>query len=129
MSAEIIGMKDLEKLLLDVMPREANNIARRTVTNIAASMRKEMRPKVPKAEGDLRKGIKSKRNRGKPNYVEAQVYSEEFYWRFQEHGTINIPAQPFALPTVEAYRARLNEIYREEFGKQFEKEMAKRVKK
>lgn len=128
---EIEGMKDLEKLLEDVMPREANNIVRRTVTRIAAGVRKDMRKAAPKDEGDLRKGIKSKRNRGRPNYAEAQVYADPkaFYWRFVEHGTIEAPAQPFAFPTIEKWRARIDEIYREEFGKQFEKEMAKRAKK
>lgn len=141
---EIEGMADLEKKLLEVMPREALNISRRTATKLAAEVRKEIKSKTPEDTGNLKKSIKSKRDKdfGKANLAGASIYTERPFgnhWHLVEHGTQErfhksgkavgkMPAQPFVLPTVEEWRGKLPQFYREEFGRQFEKEMAKRSK-
>jgi HK97 gp10 family phage protein len=131
----IEGMEDLMATLKTVLPREARNITRRTVVKIAAEVRNDIRQNAPKDTGELKKSIKSKRDRGKPDFASASVnvipkeQSPAFYWRFLEYGTKNMPAQPFILPVVEQWKGKINEVYRQEFSVQFEKEMSKRVKK
>jgi len=71
---EVIGAKFVEEQLAGFLPRESKNILRRTVVKIAAGVRNDIRRNAPKNEGTLRKAIKSKRNRGHKNTVEASVF-------------------------------------------------------
>lgn len=132
----IEGLQDLRRTLGDVLPREASNILRRTVTKVAATVRDDMRQAAPKRDGALRKAIKSRRERGRPGVQEAAVWithgrnqrNDAYYWHFFEFGTVKMPAAPFIQPSVERTRANINTIYRREFGQQLEREMAKRAR-
>jgi len=91
----IEGIEDLKKTLGDFLPREANNILRRTITKVAANIRNDMRQAAPKDQGVLRRAIVSRRERGTPDSVEAGVYithgkgqkNDAWYWHFVEWGT------------------------------------------
>lgn len=134
---KIEGLEELKKTLQDVMPREATNILRRTTLTIASAVRDEVRTKAPVNTGALRRAIKSKRDRGTKTSISASVIADAgggrsgrgYHWHFLEFGTVKMTAQPFIVPTVEAMRSKTDEMYRKEFGVQFEKEMAKRNKK
>jgi len=136
---KIHGLSDLQATLETLMPREAKNILRRTTLKIASTLRDEIRKKAPVYTGNLRRSIKSKRDRGTPTNITASVYVDKsggrsgkgYHWHLVEFGARGgkMPAQPFVVPTVESFRPRANEMYRAEFGVQFEREMAKRNKK
>ena len=134
---EIEGMDELQKTLQQVMPREARNILRRTTLKIASAVRDKVRQRAPVDTGNLKRSIKSKRDKGTPTNITASVIADRsggksgrgYHWHFLEFGTQKMPAQPFLVPTVEEMRPGLSEEYRREFGVQFEKEMQKRAKK
>lgn len=134
---KIEGLDELKKTLTGVMPREATNILRRTTLKIASAVRDEVRKKAPVRTGKLRRSIKSKRDRGTKTNISASVIADRsggksgsgYHWHFLEFGTVKMTAQPFIVPTVEAMRSKTDEMYRKEFGVQFEREMAKRNKK
>jgi HK97 gp10 family phage protein len=141
---KIDGLQQAQKTLTELLPRESLNIARRTAGGIARKLRTEIKKKAKKKTGNLAKNIKSKRAKdyGRPNLASYDVYVERdgFYWRFIEHGTAErkqkktgkkvgkMSPDPFVTPTVEAFRPQMPILYREEFGKQLEKELAKRNK-
>lgn len=136
---KIEGLEELRETLEKTMPREARNILRRTTLKIASTLRNEIREKAPVYTGNLRRSIKSKRDRGTPTNITASVYVDKsggrsgkgYHWHLVEFGARGgkMPAQPFVVPTVESFRAKADEMYRTEFGVQFEREMAKRNKK
>lgn len=136
-AVHIDGMDDLVSRLETVFPREANNILRRTVTRIAATVRDDMRKNVVKRGGALKKAIRSRRERGSQGVQEAAVWithgknqrNDAYYWHMIEFGTVKMPAAPFIQPSVERTRWKLGSIYRREFGQQFEREMARRAKR
>lgn len=130
------GLPELREKLAQTMPRAAANIARRVVVKIARLTRDEARKRVAVDTGILKKNIKSRRTRGQrisaEHYTaEAKVYVDgdaKSRWHFVEYGTAKHPAQPFLVPAAEAMRPRLTSLYRQGWGIEFEKEMAKKAK-
>lgn len=131
------GMDELRAALRDFAPKEVNNLLRNTVHGVAGVVRDGVRKRAPVDTGTLRKAITAVRRRGKPGQPISDVIAKHgdgakydaFYWRFLEFGTSKMMARPFIVPTVERFRPEMPRIYREEFGKKFEKAMAKKAKK
>jgi HK97 gp10 family phage protein len=136
---KIEGMKEAQEMLKGVMPREARNIMRRTTFKVAGVVRQEIRDKAPVLTGNLKRSIKAKRDRGTKNTFSSTVYVDRsggrsgrgYHWHLVEFGARGgeMPAQPFVVPTIEAFRPKANQMFSAEFGPQFEKELAKRAKK
>ena len=134
------GLKDVEKTLGVLAPRESRNLSRRLVVRIAALVRNDVRAAarqvVERRTGNLFKAIRSKRERGTPDVFEASVTINlkvgggpiAPHWHFIEFGTVKQKATPFIAPTVKEWEPKLPRVYREEFGKQLERQLAKRSK-
>lgn len=131
----LVGMEDLQETLTTVTPREAKNILRRTTYALAGVVADKIKARAPRRTGKYARAIKRKRNRGTKTQVEASVVAESgknqhgFKWAWLEFGTVNMAAQPHIVPSVEEIRPGVEGIYRQEFGVQYQKEMAKRYKK
>jgi len=137
---EISGTEDILKVLNDIAPRHAINLMRATVHGIAGKVANDARENAPKDKGVLKKAIKHKRRKSRPEAPVSEVYVEHgnsakhdaFYWRFQEYGTSGPhanPEQPFIRPAVDGVKANLKEIMVKEFGKKLEKSLAREAKK
>lgn len=133
------GQKEVEKTLRKLAPRESRNLTRRLVVKVAALVRTDVRAKarevVDRVTGNLFKAIRSKRERGRPDVFEASVTINlkagqpiAPHWHFIEFGTVKQRPRPFIAPTVEEWRPQMPRVYREEFGKQLERQLAKRNK-
>jgi HK97 gp10 family phage protein len=117
MTIELIGMDEIQKLLSDFVPKEANNLSRNLVFGLAQEAAKEAKQNVPTRTGNLKKSIKAKRRRGKPGQPASDVIATQgksakndgFYWRFIENGTINQPERPFIRPAMDKIRASMPE--------------------
>lgn len=131
---KIHGLSDLQKTLNTLMPREATNVLRRTTYGIATKVRDQVKERAPVQSGALKRSIKAKRNKGTKTNISASVIADKsggrsgrgYHWHFLEFGTVKMSTQPFINPTVEQMRPQIPGIYREEFGKQLEKQLAKR---
>lgn len=128
---QIVGLDELRDTLKNTAPREANNILRATVHAIAGEVRDELRKTVPKETRALERSIKAVRRRGKPNHPVSEVRGGGTapYMLMLEFGTSKTKAQPFIVPTTEQMRPKMPALYREEFGKKLEANLAKRAKK
>lgn len=132
---KLVGMEDLQETLKTVLPREATNILRRTTFGVAGVVTEKIKARAPRRTGKFARSIKRKRNRGTKTQIEASVVAESgkkqrgFMWHWFEFGTVKMSARPFIVPTVEEIRPSVDGIYRQEFGVQYEREMAKRNKK
>lgn len=115
---ELIGMDEIQDLLEQIIPKEANNLSRALVFGLAQEAAKLAKQNVRVNTGNLRKSIKAKRRRGKVGAPVADVMATQgntaknngFYWRFVEHGTGGDnpqPARPFVRPAYDKIRADL----------------------
>jgi len=143
-SFEITGIKDVQKILNQVTPRHARNLASTTVQSIAMRVAKDARLRAPKSQdgGTLKKSISAKRRRtfSDQPVSDVVIHKDAFYWRFVEYGTgggkgshladIVMPnAHPFLRPAADEVKADIVKIYTEQFGKQLEKALAREAKK
>lgn len=88
MRVEITGIGDTVDILNAVAPREASNLLRTIVHDIAGQLADSARELTPKDTGKLAASIKHKRARGRPGFIESDVTvpKKSFYWRFLEYG-------------------------------------------
>ena len=92
------GLDEIVHILETIAPKHANNILKTTVNAIAAEIKKDARKNAPSGDTKkLKKAIKSKGKRSKPENPVAIVYVEAgkgakndaWYWIFSEYGTVN----------------------------------------
>lgn len=130
-SIQIEGLEELRETLMQVAPREANNILRNAVHGVAGRVRDAMKQRVTKDTRALEKSIYAVRRRGKPNFPVSEVRlrgTPHAHGLMLEFGTSRTKAQPYIVPTVEQMRPGLPSTYRQEFGKKLEKALEKRAK-
>lgn len=134
MSVELIGVKDMKRLLDELAPRKAKNLSKAVNHGVAAQAAKKAKSLVPKDTGTLKKSIKAKRRRGKEGQPVSDVIAESgksvkndgFYWRFVEYGTqTGMPATPFVQPA----RLWLEQNYKKIFNDQVIDKVSKAVKR
>lgn len=130
-SVRLLGADEVKNMLKDFAPNEARNIMRGTVQKVAVQARDLMKIKVKKRTEKLAHTIRALRRRGEKDVFVSHVRlgREAPYGIMLEFGTRHTRAQPFIVPTVEELTPKLSEIYREEFGKQLERALARRANK
>ena len=134
------GLSDVEITLRVLAPRESRNLTRRVVVRLARLVRDDVRAAarsvVDRRSGRLFKAIRSKRERGRPDVFEASVTIHlkaggavtAPHWHFIEFGTVKQRPRPFIAPTVKEWEPKLPRVYRSEFARQLERQLAKREK-
>lgn len=131
------GIDDVTKVFEQLLPRDAQNLARSVNHGVASQVAKEAKIKAPKNTGNLKKAIAAKREKSPPDNPLALVYVRSgkkekfdgFYWRFVEHGTKTAAANPFLQPTIDNIRPQLPSIYREQFVKKLAAMARRKLKK
>lgn len=135
---KIEGLKELEKQLTNVLPREAKNLMRGATSATASRVARAARAKAPIRSGGLKKSIIVKRRSIKFGRLAVDVIAkrpEGAHWHLIEYGTQGyaprnippMPAQPFAGPAVQEISLQIPQIFREEFGKKLERLMARKA--
>lgn len=119
-------------------PRAAQKEGRALVKKAATELRNDVKAAAPMDTGTLRRSIYVKLLRdkfGEPHAADVRVKTgkkaqaknrDGFYWRFIEHGTVNMDAQPFVQPTIERFRASKMKKYTDEYLKALADEFNKR---
>lgn len=133
----IEGLDELQDTLLNVTPREANALLKRVTLSIAEGMAAKMRTSVPVRTGKLRDAIVAQQGKQRPNKPSAEVIIQSgkgakrnaFYWHFVEFGTRHMKAEPFIVPSVESERPQVQQKFREGFGQELERTLARKAKR
>jgi HK97 gp10 family phage protein len=124
----IRGIEDVNRTLMMIAPREAKNLMRTTVHDMAGQLRKDAQARAPKDDGDLRKAIRHKRARGTRDRVQSDVVVERkaFYWRFLEYGQGPDGVEhAFFLKALQSLRGNIEAIYLRSFVKKLEARLAR----
>lgn len=129
---ELRGLEDVDRLLSQIAPRQAKNILRATVHDMAKEIRDDARDGMPKDEGTLKKATRHKRERGTPSTIEStvRVSKAAFYWRFLEYGDgPDGVAYDFFYNATQKMRAQMMQRFLVSFGKKFEAAAARAGKR
>jgi len=138
-NVEVIGIEEIEKVLDELLPKHARNLSRSFVHGLASEVAKESKKRVPTDTGNLKKSIKAKRKRSKPETPVSEVIvttgknakNDGFYWRFVEYGTggpVPQSERPFLRPARDYITAHMKEIADNVFTKKLAA-LVKREKK
>lgn len=136
----IEGLKNVDRVLKDVAPNHAKNLMRTTVHAYAGRIAKLAKSLVVTDTGNLKKAIKTKREKSHPLRPRSSVVvsrgksakNDGYYWRFVEYGTRGkngLPARPFIMPAAKQMEARKKDIIEEEFLKKLKSKIKRELKK
>lgn len=128
---QITGIADINRTLKEIAPREARNLLRTTVQDIATQLAKSGSANAPDGDtGKLKKGIKAKRERGTKEGVESTVRATPFYWRYLEYGQGPDGVEhAFFLKALEEMRPNMDRVYLEAFVRKLEARLARERKR
>lgn len=125
---QVVGLEDVQKVLNQIAPKHARNLSRALIHGLASETAKEAKKRVPTDTKTLRKAIKAKRRRGKPNQPVSDVIIDKargaggdvFYWNMVEYGTGGKTPQaerPFLRPARDLTEVRMPQMIEEQFKK------------
>lgn len=125
---QVVGIEEINKVLGQLVPKHARNLSKSVIHGLASETAKSAKQNVPTKTGTLKKSIKAKRRRSKPDQPISDVIIEQgsnakndgFYWFFVEYGTggpIPQPEQPFLRPAKDKTQAQMPKILDEQFNK------------
>lgn len=126
------GVEDVDRLLTRIAPRQAQNIMRATVHEMAGGVRKDAKAGMPYKSGDMQRATKAKREQVRDGRIRSTVRVDKkaFYWRFLEYGDgPDKVAHAFFGRAVERMRAEMHRRYLVAFGKKWEAALARHRKK
>lgn len=126
------GVDDVDALLSKIAPRQAQNIMRATVHEMAGGVRKDAQAGMPVDDGDMKRATKAKREQVRYGRIRStvRVAKKAFYWRFLEYGDGPDKVEhAFFLRAVERLRAEMMSRYLVAFGKKWEAALARHRKK
>lgn len=123
---EVRGVEDVNAILRQIAPREAQNLMRATVYDIAKTGAQKMVENTPDdpatGAGDLKSSIKPKRERSRRGRADASVAvtntKRNFFWRFLEYGDGPDGVEhAMALKALESMRPEIESVYMQAFVK------------
>lgn len=134
MAVKVTGMQGVLGILQDMTPREAKNLMRATVADVAKQLASSAREYAPTEEGDLKGGIKHKRSRGTRDRVEAQVLANtngtSFYWRFREYGQgPDGREDAMFLKSLQSMNGELQQVFLDTFTKKLVAMMTRKARR
>ena len=125
MKIEITGIAQINEILSVIAPREANNLLRATVYDMAKQVGQTAVTYTPDdphtGKGDLKSSIKPVREKGTRTSTEASVrvtnIRRNFFWRFLEYGDgpDHVEHAMFG-KALEAVRPQIDQMYMRSFG-------------
>ena len=129
---KIEGISDINAVLSAIAPREAINLIRATVHDMAGQLAKEAKANMASVTdtGAMQKGTKAHKRRGTRTTVESNVaVAGAFHWRFLEYGQgpDGIEHAMF-LKALEAMRPEVERVYMQSFGKKLAARLARERK-
>lgn len=128
------GIKDVDRLLSQIAPKQARNIMRSTIHDMAGKVRDDAKQAMPVDEGTMKRGTKAKRERLQAfdDRVRStvRVNRKAFYWRFLEYGDGPDGVEhAFFLKATQKMSVSMNALFLASFGKKFEQTLARARKR
>lgn len=132
MRVKVEGIADVNRILETIAPREAKNLMRAVVYDMAKQLGDDAEGFSPDDTGNLDRSIKPKRERGSRDRIEAtvRVAGKAFYWRFLEYGDGPDGVEhAMFLKALQAMRPNVDQVYLEAFGRKLEARLARERKR
>lgn len=133
-STTIRGIDDVNDLLSQIAPKQARNIMRSTVHDMAGKVRNDAKKSMPTDEGTMKRLTKAKRERLRSfdDRVRStvRVGRKAFYWRFLEYGDGPDGVEyAFFMHAVQKMQTSMQAMFLQSFLKKFEQTLARARKR
>jgi HK97 gp10 family phage protein len=136
---EVKGLRELRRDLKRLPKLIRNRVLHSALRAAAKPIVDSARARVPVKSGLIRRSIVVRKTKKQYRTSRAQVsigvekgrrtkgskkvdFSDPFYWRFVEFGTIHQAAQPFLRPAIDAQKFATFEIFKKALKKGIERE-------
>lgn len=87
MSLRIVGLEDVRRVLLDLMPAEADKLTRQTAADLARDIAADAKKRMPAKTGRMRSGTVGVKESARAGMMASvRVGGGAYYWRFLEYG-------------------------------------------
>lgn len=133
MSVKIEGLDDVVAALTSIAPKEARNLARNTVQQVASDIARDAADKAPRDDGVLKRSIKARRRNthgGDTFESVVHVLPAAYYWRFLEYGQGPDGVEhAMFLKAVNRYKADGNKRHLDAFAKVLERRIKRAIKR
>lgn len=132
MKVSVKGISDINHVLETIAPREAKNLMRAVVYDMASQLAEDAKVFSPDDTGNLDRSTKPRRERGTRNTVEAtvRVAGRAFYWRFLEYGDGPDKVEhAMFLKALQKMRPQADRVYLETFVRKLEARLARERKR
>lgn len=114
----IRGIEDVNRVLREIAPKEAQNLMRATIDQLARDAAEGAIGRMAEDTGDMKAATGTKRERVRKNLVRStvRVGKTAFYWRFREYGQgPGHREDAMFLQTLQAMRPELGQRYLQVF--------------
>lgn len=125
------GSAEVERILKEIAPREAERLVKQTISAIATDVvreaRKEMRFTGPYSVGTMRRSTKKRQRRVRGGIIQTDIVvaKRAFYWRFYEYGDGIVPRRRMFGKSLDKLRPRLSGRFDDLFMKKLTARLAK----
>lgn len=128
------GLEDVDNLLSEIAPRQAFNIIRATVHDMAGQVAKDARSYMPEDTGEMVEATKHKRENPRKTGTlvmsTVRVARRAFYWLFLEYGSgPDHVEHGFFAAAVQNLNVQIKERFLRSFVKKFEAALARARKR
>lgn len=119
----IRGEREVERILKEIAPKEAEKLVRATVGALASDIvrdaKREMNFGGPYSTGRMKRSVNKKRRRTRRGIIQEDVgvRKRAFYWRFYEYGDANVPRRRMFGKAIDKMRPVLGKRWNDLFMK------------
>jgi hypothetical protein len=130
-TVNIRGSQEVERILKEIAPREAERLVRQTVSAIATDVvrdaKRGMNFSGPYSTGRMKRSVKKRQRRVRAGIIQTDVVvgKRAFYWRFYEYGDGNNPAMRMFGEALSKTRQTLGPRFDQLFMKKLVARLAK----
>jgi HK97 gp10 family phage protein len=130
-TVNVRGTREVERILSEIAPKEAERLVKQTVSAIATDVVKDARREMnfggPYSTGRMKRSVKKRQRRVRAGIVQSDIYVQKraFYWRFYEYGQGGMPRRRMFGKAVDNTRRDLAMRFETLFMKKLIRRLAK----
>jgi HK97 gp10 family phage protein len=130
-TVNVRGTREVERILAQIAPKEAERLVKQTVSAIATDVvkdaKKEMNFSGPFSTGRMKRSVKKRQRRVRQGIIQTDIAvgQRAFYWRFYEYGDGNNPRRRMFGKAVDNTRRELAQRFETLFMQKLIRRLAK----
>lgn len=131
MSVYIRGSREVQKILAEIAPKEAERLVKQTVSAVATDVVREAKRGMnfggPYSTGRMKRSVRKRQRRTRGGIIQTDVtvLKRAFYWRFYEYGDGDVPRRRMFGKAIDKTRSNLSRRFDRLFMQKLTRRLAK----